>query len=222
MVRVRFYARLREAAGRECLELKFSGTVDELLRKLCDMLGKEFREAISKGVVITVGTRVVKDLSEQVHDEDTIHVMPLPSGGSNTLFKLSSRISESDIAQVIEWLRERSNGAIVLFIGVVREDGRDGAKVRYLMYEAADNEVVESFAQKILSEVLEKYEVSAAAVVHRVGEARVGEYTVIVGTAAKHRKEAFEACKELLEKVKHELPVWKKEVTEKGSYWVED
>ena len=59
------------------------------------------------------------------------------------------------------------------------------------------------------------------AIVHRYGEFKVGDELVFVAISAGHRREAFEACQYFIDELKQRVPIWKKEVTPDGSYWVE-
>ncbi|KYH42605.1 MAG: molybdenum cofactor biosynthesis protein MoaE [Candidatus Bathyarchaeota archaeon B63] len=111
-------------------------------------------------------------------------------------------------------------GAIVAFIGAVRGT-RGDEKVLRLEYEAHVDLAVE-FMEKIIEEAKEKHGIIDAVIQHRLGEAGVGEDVMYVIVASEHRAEAFKAASEIIERVKHEVPIWKKEVTEEGSYWVEN
>jgi len=111
-------------------------------------------------------------------------------------------------------------GAIAVFTGVVR--GTRGAeKVLRLEYEAHEDLAIESM-KKIIEETKAKYGIIDAVIQHRLGAAKVGEDVMYVLVASKHRAEAFQALSEIVERVKHEVPIWKKEITEKKSYWVEN
>lgn len=137
--------------------------------------------------------------------------------------KISERLDE--LASLVRELEEASGeiGAVTIFIGVVR--GTDGLgrnrRVLKLEYEAH-----ETLASKVIGGMIEKskakHGIIDAIVEHRVGEARVGEEVMYVIVASKHRKEGFKALTELVDKIKHEAPIWKKEVTEEGEYWIED
>ena len=111
-------------------------------------------------------------------------------------------------------------GAIAVFVGVVRGI-RGDEKVLRLEYEAHKDLAVESM-KRIIEETKKKYRIIDAVIQHRLGEAKVGEDVMYVLVASRHRAEAFQALFEMVERVKHEVPIWKKEVTEKGSYWVEN
>jgi len=111
-------------------------------------------------------------------------------------------------------------GAIAVFIGAVR--GRRGdEKVLRLEYEA-HKDLAEESMKKIIDEAKAKYGIIDAVIQHRLGEAKVGEDVMYVLVASRHRAEAFQALSEIVERVKHEVPIWKKEVTERKSYWVEN
>lgn len=124
------------------------------------------------------------------------------------------------LSSLVEELKKASGeiGAVAIFIGVVR--GTDGGeKVLRLEYE-----VHETLAPKVLNrlieEVKEKYGLIDVVAEHRVGAVPVGEDIMYVLVASKHRKEAFEALAELVERIKQEVPIWKREVTEKGARYV--
>ena len=111
-------------------------------------------------------------------------------------------------------------GAIAVFVGAVRGT-RGDEKVLRLEYEAHEDLAVEVM-KRIIEETKAKYEIIDAVIQHRLGAVKVGEDVMYVLVASKHRAEAFQALPEIVERVKHEVPIWKKEVTEKNSYWVEN
>ena len=132
---------------------------------------------------------------------------------SHSLDTLDSLISE---------LKEKTEeaGAIVVFAGAVRGT-RGDEKVLRLEYEAHEELAVEVM-EKIIEETKAKYGIIDAVIQHRLGTVKVGEDVMYVLVASRHRAEAFQALSEIVERVKHEVPIWKKEVTEKKSYWVEN
>ena len=111
-------------------------------------------------------------------------------------------------------------GAIAVFVGAVRGT-RGDEKVLRLEYEAHEDLAVNSM-KKIVEETKAKYEILDAVIQHRRGAVNVGEDVMYVLVASRHRAEAFQALSEIVERVKHEVPIWKIEVTEKKSYWVEN
>jgi len=133
------------------------------------------------------------------------------------------RKGEISFQEILEKMKSnpkiRSCGAIVSFIGQVREEGHDGGKVLKLIYEHADELVLREL-EEIREEILRKYEIEEIIIYHFVGELKPSDHTIYIVAAAKHRKPAFEAAMEALELVKKKLHIWKKEVTDKGEYWI--
>lgn len=111
-----------------------------------------------------------------------------------------------------------AGGAVVTFAGVVRDHdhGRTVSDLEYHQHPSADRVVGE-----VAAEVAEKFDVIAVAVQHRVGMLTVGDVALGAAVSAAHRREAFDACAELVEQVKHRLPVWKRQIFADGSdEWV--
>jgi len=109
-------------------------------------------------------------------------------------------------------------GAVVLFMGFVK-GVVDGKAVKSLKYEAHEAYAL-SKLREIGEDAVRRYGVRDVIILHRVGEVRPGEPTIYVIVSAKGRKEAFEAAANVLERVKHEAPIYKLEVREDGEYWV--
>jgi molybdopterin synthase catalytic subunit len=116
-------------------------------------------------------------------------------------------------------LADPACGGFAAFEGWVR-DHNEGAPVRRLEYEAFEP-LARREGERILAEALARFGVAHAACAHRVGELAVGELAVWVGVSARHRDEAFRACRYIIDEVKHRLPIWKKEHYANGdSGWV--
>jgi molybdopterin synthase catalytic subunit len=127
-----------------------------------------------------------------------------------------------NLNSLLEELKNSSDeiGAITVFVGVVR-GAREKEKVLRLEYEAHEILAPQTI-EKIISELKAKHDIIDAVVEHRVGSVEVGEEVMYVLVASKHRKEGRQALAELVDKVKREVPIWKKEITEKTAYWVEN
>jgi adenylyltransferase/sulfurtransferase len=124
-----------------------------------------------------------------------------------------------DTAALQRELRDLSCGGFAAFEGWVR-DHNEGHAVTRLEYEAFA-ELAEKEAARIVEQAREKFGVTRAACVHRVGSLALGEVAVWVGVSAPHRDEAFRACRFIIDEVKHRLPIWKKEHYVNGdSGWV--
>ena len=133
------------------------------------------------------------------------------------LFEVTA--DELDPGRVVEHVRRDDAGAIALFYGVVRDHNR-GRKVTYLEYDAYQ-EMATKVMQRIADEVKERFNVAETAIQHRTGRLEIGETSLLVAVSSAHRKEAFEACHALVDRLKEEVPIWKKEVFEGGAEWID-
>jgi molybdopterin synthase catalytic subunit len=121
--------------------------------------------------------------------------------------------------EVTEAVADRGAGATCVFAGTVR-DHSDAGEVTGLTYEAW-HELAEVRLRELADEILERWSACRVAIVHRVGELGVGETSVAVAVSAPHRAEAFDACRHGIERLKRDVPIWKKEALVSGeSAWV--
>ncbi|QIS05420.1 molybdenum cofactor biosynthesis protein MoaE [Nocardia brasiliensis] len=130
-----------------------------------------------------------------------------------------ARISDQplDAAEVEAAVTGPHYGAVVVFTGKVRDhDG--GQAVSALEYSAHPE--AERFLRKVCAELAAASDLPVAAV-HRVGELGIGDDAIVVAVAAAHRAQAFTACAELVDRIKHEVPIWKRQLFADGlSEWV--
>ncbi len=143
-----------------------------------------------------------------------------------TLKVMLSKKGEVKLEELLGMLRSseelRKCGAIVIFIGIVRGIGKDGSKVLRLSYEAYEEGAIKSLS-KIREEVLKEVKgVHEIIVNHVIDDLEVGDDTLHILVVAEHRDEAFKAAKLVIDRLKQETPIWKKEITEKGSYWIQE
>ncbi|MEM4576367.1 MAG: molybdenum cofactor biosynthesis protein MoaE [Candidatus Nezhaarchaeales archaeon] len=110
-------------------------------------------------------------------------------------------------------------GCILTFTGVVRGIAEDGSKVSKLEYEAYV-EAVNSKLEEIAEDLKKIPGVVDVKIHHFIGSLSVGEDSVYIVVASEHREEGFKALREAIERLKAEAPIWKKEHTDKGSYWI--
>jgi cyclic pyranopterin phosphate synthase len=122
------------------------------------------------------------------------------------------------IDDVVSKTRKPEMGAIVIFLGTVRNASR-GNIVEKLEFEADDSLAVNNL-QKIRDEAIQKYGVTDVSIIHRTGKIEVGQNIVIIAVGAAHRDEAFKGCRYAIERLKETVPIWKEEFVEGGSYWV--
>jgi len=113
----------------------------------------------------------------------------------------------------------RKIGGIVMFVGVVRSisRGKEVAKLSYDVYEEMALKVLED----VRREAMERFGVIDAFIIHRVGEVKVGEVSLVVIAADEHRANAFKAAAWIVDEVKRRVPIWKKEYyTDGTAKWI--
>lgn len=207
-VRVRFFGSLRERAGTPemSMELPDGSKVGDLLRNI---------EDIVRGVNVMIAVNGKKVNEEHALSEgDVVAVFPPVSGGAY----LSK---EFDIIDALKKVKSSSRmiGAVVAFIGVVREKN-EGYTVKRLSYEAYEDMAMRELGE-IREEALKMSGVHEAVIIHRIGSFSPGEDTLLVVVGAEHRDQAFRAAEWIVDQVKRRVPIWKLEVTDQGSFWIE-
>jgi molybdopterin synthase catalytic subunit len=116
-------------------------------------------------------------------------------------------------------LLNRSSGACVIFEGWIR-DHNEGKEVLRLEYEVY-RPLASSEGELVIAEAMEKYDIKGAACIHREGLLELSETAVVAAAVAAHRDEAFQACRYIIDEIKHRLPIWKKEHYADGqAHWV--
>jgi molybdopterin synthase catalytic subunit len=215
-VTVKLFGSIREAAGGKELvvELPEGSTVADLRRLLAqdhpsfEEMGDRLRAAVNYEIV-----RGNSALSEG----DEVAFLPPVSGGSGSC---SLSAEPLNVGSVVERVIGPDIGGIVSFIGTVRDTSR-GHAIRHLEYEAYP-EMAEREMQKIAQQAAQRWPGTRVAVAHRRGRLEVGEIAVVVVAGAPHRGDAFDAARYTIDTLKEQVPIWKKEVTTDGEYWVED
>lgn len=119
-----------------------------------------------------------------------------------------------DLKKLYDLCVTEDTGGIDVFIGTVR-DHFDGKQVTSIDYQGYP-EMAEKFLQKIVERTFTRWKVNRIAIQHRLGLLQLREASVIIVVAAPHREEAFTACRFIIEEVKKDLPIWKKEFFESG------
>jgi MoaE-MoaD fusion protein len=211
-VRVLYFAAAREAAGaaREELPGPFVSVAD--LRRA---LG-ERHPALGR-ILPRCRVAVDQELAAEeapVPDGAEVAIVPPVAGGA-PLFAVVDR--PLSLEEVVAAVSTPGLGGVVSFTGAVRGETR-GRKVLRLEYEAY-RPMAERALARIGAEVGAEHGATLA-VVHRVGVLSPGDAAVVIAAAARHRGPAFRACEACLERLKREVPIWKREVFEDGSEWV--
>ncbi len=122
------------------------------------------------------------------------------------------------IDQAVDAVRHPGAGGLCVFLGVVR-DRNEGREVRRLEYQAYDSMAALEL-ERIGKEVESAVPGVRVAALHRTGSLEVGDIAVVCAASAVHRGEAFRACRELIERIKSRVPIWKREHGPEGTSWV--
>lgn len=165
--------------------------------------------------------------SEAAGDGDEIALLPPVSGGAcgythlieseASLFALTRE--PIDTRPLAARLLRGEDGAVVTFEGVVRNN-TNGRATLYLEYECYEPMAVKVMAD-IGGEIARAHAIGPLAMVHRLGRIEIGQTSVAVLVTAPHRKPAFEAAIEGIDRLKRTVPIWKKEYFEDGEVWVQ-
>lgn len=218
-ITVRLFAILRERAGSDSVsvELTDGATVADALEALA--LRPELTELLERMPVRMAVNRDYADPQTSLSPEDELALVPPVSGGADPGSErnddIHARVTERPLSvdSLSRAVSRPGAGALVVFQGITRD-------VLRLEYEAYA-EMAEERIGAILRECRERHGLEAAAAEHRIGAVPLGEPSVIVAVAAAHRSEAFAAAREAIDRIKADVPIWKKEVEHEGARWVE-
>jgi molybdopterin synthase catalytic subunit len=227
VIRVLFFGQLKDIAGcaQDSLELAAGGTLHDVF-EVYAARHPRLRE-MSASIVLAVNQQFAsRDVV--VHDDDEVAFLPPVSGGTaretreiidpaGHYFALTR--DPIDMAGLRRRLLQDEDGAIVLFEGVVRNNS-GGRRTLYLDYECYEAMAIQVMAQ-IGREIAVAREISRIGMVHRLGRMEIGEASVVVAVTAPHRRPAFDAALDGINRLKKLVPVWKKEHFEDGAVWVE-
>jgi len=203
-VKVRLFAGLRERAGWSEREVEAS-TVAAVWPALD--LGDE-----PQGLLYAVNKEYAAR-DRKLLDGDEVALIPPVSGGA---FLLSDQ--PLSLERVVDEVRDDEAGAIATFTGTTRRSSR-GRTVTRLEYEAYEG-MAENVMRGIAEDLRARYNVSGMAIHHRIGTVGVGETSVVIAVSAPHRADALAACRDAIDALKEQVPLWKKEIYEGGEEWI--
>jgi molybdopterin synthase catalytic subunit len=124
------------------------------------------------------------------------------------------------VDEALAFIADPSSGGSCIFVGTVRDADADGVAVTGLTYESW-NDVAVDRLHEIAHRLRDRWPIRKVALLHRTGDLGVGDASVVVAVSSPHRAEAFEACREGIEQLKHDVPIWKKELLATGEgHWV--
>jgi MoaE-MoaD fusion protein len=221
-VGVLFFGILKDVFRRtsETVELSEGARVQEILSHYSRQTPKF--EALIPSLAISVNQEY-SEADRRLHDGDEVGLLPPVSGGTCGEDETSSEVriirEPIDTGSVVARLKQPADGAVVVFDGVVRDNTR-GRRTLYLEYEAYEAMALKQM-QALAAEARERFEVRAAAIVHRLGQLEIGETSVLIAVAAAHRGVAFDACRWIIDTLKKTVPIWKKEYFEGGAVWAD-
>jgi molybdopterin synthase catalytic subunit len=206
-VTVRLFAMLRERAGaREVtLSLPDGARVSDALAEL---------GSIAEGLPLVMAVnREYADEDQVLDPGDELALIPPVSGGEAAVQHVRITDEPLSLDALVKLVRDPRAGAVVTFEGVTRE-------VEKLEYEAY-MEMAEQKMAAVVADAVERHGLCAAAAEHRVGDVPLSEPSVAVAVSAPHRGEAFAGAREIIDRLKAEAPIWKKEVEGGEGRWVE-
>ena len=204
-VTVKLFAGLRERAGwneRELLDIE----------RLADVWGALDLGEEPRGLLYAVNKEYA-DSDHVLADGDEVALIPPVSGGA---FLLSAEPLSLDAA--VDEVRSERAGAIATFVGTTRIESR-GRTVHRLEYEAYE-EMAEKVMREIADELKRRYDLCEIAIHHRTGQVDIGEASVVIAVSAPHRQDALAGCKDAIDTLKEQVPLWKKEIYEGGEEWI--
>jgi len=182
---------------------------------------------MSRSLVLALNQKF-SDLSAPLAEGDEVAFLPPVSGGSGAFLQQIVDPEGHFFALTREpidtrWLAGKmqcaEDGGVVTFEGVTRNNTK-GRATRYLEYECYEGMAIQMMAE-IGREIARAHAIGRIGMIHRLGRLEIGEASVVIVAAAPHRKAAFEAALEGINKLKKLVPIWKKEYFADGEVWVD-
>jgi len=229
--RVLFFGMLKEVVGRAAEDAEFPAGAD--LRAVFECYAARFPKLRQMAASIVVArNQEFAALSTALADGDEVAFLPPVSGGADVALEAYDplEIEEDghyfaltreaiDVRPLVARVQTGAEGAVVTFEGTVRNNTK-GRPTLCLDYDCYEPMALKTMAQ-IGREIAAAHAVTRVAMVHRLGRMLVGEISVAVIVAAPHRKPAFDAALEGINRLKKVVPIWKKEHFVDGEVWVE-
>ncbi len=240
-VKVLFFGQLKDIVGRgeEHVDLAEGASVRDLFARYHATYPRlaQFEPA----VVASVNQEYAR-WSERLKPNDEVAFLPPVSGGFGKLTAsgedwirlVRERI---DTETIVTSLKQPEDGAVVVFDGIVRNHSgpvplrygaggpcttpvQGGRSTLYLEYEAYEPMALKKM-REIVAEMRRQFPIDRVAMVHRLGRLEIGETSVLIAVSSAHRRAAFDACWYGIDRLKKQVPIWKKEYFADGAVWVE-
>jgi MoaE-MoaD fusion protein len=223
-VRVLFFGILKDIVGHseELLDIE----PDSTLASLFEAYSARFETLRDKRPsILFARNREFATPETPLTENDEVAFLPPVSGGTGSAictpeghaFAITRDAINSQ--ELSRRLKRPEDGAVVIFEGVVRNNTK-GKPTSYLEYECYEQMALEQIA-RIGTEIAAKFSLGRIGIVHRLGRLQIGEASVAVIAVAPHRRAAFEAALEGINRLKREVPIWKKEFFADGAVWVD-
>ena len=222
-VRVLFFGMLKDIVGQpeDSLEMPEGATLESVFARYSERF-ETLRKTRSS--ILFARNREFAAPETALAENDEIAFLPPVSGGSGQpappeghLFSITRE--RIDSRKLVEILQRPEDGAVVVFEGVVRNNTK-GRATTFLEYECYEEMAREHIA-RIGRQIAAQFAIGRLGIVHRLGRLEIGEASVVVIATAPHRKPAFDAAFEGINRLKREVPIWKKEHFADGAVWVD-
>jgi molybdopterin synthase catalytic subunit len=217
---------LKDIVGRpeEVLDIGPEARVGTVFEHYAELYPK-LREA--RKSILLARNQQFSPASDPLSEGDEVALLPPVSGGApgythtierdDNFFGLTR--DPIDVESLTRRVRHGSDGAVVTFAGVAR-DNTNGRGTLHLDYECYEAMAIKMITE-IGCEIARTHPVGRLAMVHRLGRVEIGEISVAIVVAAPHRKAAFQAATEGIDRLKRTVPIWKKETFAGGDLWVD-
>lgn len=221
-IQVLLFGVLKDILGRDhdALTLPEGATADRLLDEYRRRAPE--RSSLWPSLAIAINQQYAP-LTQTLHDGDEVALLPPVSGGAPSApgVVLHVALTQEPIAAaaLTAALKHSSDGAVVLFDGIVRDNTR-GRRTLFLDYEGYEPMALAEM-QKLAAEAQTRFAIRGVTLVHRLGRLAIGETSVLILVASAHRGAAFEACRWIIDTLKKTVPIWKKEHFADGAVWAD-
>src|SRR4051794_19669646 len=223
-IRLLYLGMLKEMAGiaAESIKLPDGSTAADLWARVVERFPK--MKGYERSIAISVNQEFAAR-STVLDEGDEVGLLPPVSGGVDAapgdLVSEHCRIQREriDSEAILQAIKQPEDGAVTLFDGIVRDSTR-GRRTLYLNYEAYEGMALKQM-EGLAQHALANYKIRDVRLVHRLGRLEIGETSVLIVVASGHRGAAFDACRYLIDTLKKQVPIWKKEYFEDGAVWAD-
>ncbi len=207
-IRLLAFAGVREILGGTEQEIELDD--DARLADLRRVLEASYPQLASywERLAVAIDGKMSGD-SERLYEGAEVALLPPVSGGEDDLGGGALTDEVIDVVDVVRRVKTRGRGAVLLFEGTVRDSHR-GRAVTRLDYDAYHPMALEALG-RIVRELEADGDDLAVVIVHRLGTVAAGETSVVIAVASPHRDAAYRASRQALERLKREVPIWKRE-----------